>query len=202
MFQRARTSRGHLWAVADEDLIDRVHGGDARAFGVIFDRYGGAAFSLAYRMCARRPMAEDIVQDAFLSLWRGGARYDAARGSVRSWVLGAVHHKAIDSFRHETAKSGRDVSDDPAAERIPGSERLDLEIEQRDDARQVRGALERLPAEQRRVIELAYFGGFTHTQIAGMLELPTGTVKGRIRLGLTRMRLSLGELAAEAGAVR
>jgi RNA polymerase sigma-70 factor (ECF subfamily) len=202
MLLSAGSKRGRLWAVADEDLMQRVHGGDARAFGLIFDRHGGAAFSLAYRMCGRQAMAEDIVQDAFLSLWRGGARYDAARGSVRSWVLGAIHHKTIDSFRHETVKSGRDVNDAPAAERIPARERTDLEIEKRDDARQVRGALEGLPAEQRRVIELAYFGGFTHVQIANMLELPTGTVKGRIRLGLTRMRLRLGDLAAEAGAVR
>jgi RNA polymerase sigma-70 factor, ECF subfamily len=190
-----RTSRGHLWAFADEDLMRRADRGDSRAFGVIFDRHGGAAFSLAYRMCGRQAMAEDIVQDAFLSLWRGGARYDENRGSVRSWVLGAVHHKAIDSFRHENIKSGRDVNDDPAIERIPARERTELEIEQREDARRVRGALEGLPVGQRRVIELAYFGGFTHTQIAEMLELPAGTVKGRIRLGLTRMRLSLGELA-------
>lgn len=179
--------------------MHRVHAGDARAFGVIFDRHGGAAFSLAYRMCGRQAMAEDIVQDAFLSLWRRGSRYDPARGSVRSWVLGAVHHKAIDSFRHESATAGRDVNDDPAAERIPARERTDLETEKRSDARQVRGALEGLPTEQRRVIELAYFGGFTHTQIAAMLELPAGTVKGRIRLGLTRMRLSLGGLAAGGG---
>lgn len=197
-----RASCGPLWAVADEDLMRRAHTGDAGAFGVIFDRHGGAAFSLAYRMCGRRAMAEDIVQDAFLSLWRGGARYEPARGSVRSWVLGSVHHKVIDSFRHETAKSGLDVNDEPAVERIPARERPEVQIEQRDDACQVRGALDALPVEQRRVIELAYFGGFTHTEIADMLELPAGTVKGRIRLGLTRMRLSLGELVAEAGAVR
>ncbi len=170
-----------------------VHGGDARAFGVIFDRHAGAAFSLAYRMCGHQTMAEDIVQDAFLSLWRGGARYDAARGSVRSWVLGAVHHKTIDSFRHETAKRGRDVNDDPAVERIAARDRPDLEIEKQDDARRVRGALERLPMDQRRVIELAYCGGFTHSEIAAMLELPAGTVKGRVRLGLVKLRLSLGD---------
>ena len=177
----------------------RADRGDARAFGVIFDRDGGAAFSLAYRMCGRQAMAEDIVQDAFLSLWRGGARYDEVRGSVRSWVLGVVHHKAIDFFRHENIKSARDVNDDPATDRIPARERTDLEIEQRDDAQRVRGALEGLPVAQRRVIEPAYFGGFTHIQIADMLELPAGTVKGRIRLGLTRMRLSLGELAVGGG---
>ncbi|MGH2887015.1 MAG: sigma-70 family RNA polymerase sigma factor, partial [Solirubrobacteraceae bacterium] len=137
----------------------------------------------------------------FLSLWRSGARYDRKRGSVRSWVLGAVHNKAIDSFRHEGVKSGRDVNDDPATERLPARERPDLEVEKRDDAQQVRGALEQLPAEQRRVIELAYFGGFTHGQIAEMLELPAGTVKGRIRVGMTRLRLSLGELAVGEGSV-
>lgn len=180
--------------------MHRVRAGDARAFGVVFDRHAGVAFSLAYRMCGRRALAEDIVQDAFLSLWRGGSRYDRSRGSVRSWVLGAVHHKAIDSFRHEHVTSGREVNDDPAAERIAARERPEAEIEEREDARQLRDALEGLPAEQRRVIELAYFGGFTHTQIAEMLALPTGTVKGRIRLGLTRMRLSLGELAVGGGA--
>ena len=196
MVLSAGSKRGRLWAVADEDLIHRVDGGDARAFGVIFDRHSGAAFSLAHRMCGCRTIAEDIVQDAFLSLWRGAAHYDAARGSVRSWVLGAVHHKAIDLFRHEAVKNGRDVSDDAAVERIPARERPDLEIERRDDARQVRGALERLPIDQRRVIELAYFGGFTHTEIAGMLELPAGTVKGRMRLGMVKLRLSLGDRTA------
>ena len=82
-----------------------VRDGDARAFEVIFDRHSGAAFSLAYRMCGRRAMAEDIVQEAMVSLWRSGARYDRARGSVRSWVLSAVHNRAIDAFRHESAKA-------------------------------------------------------------------------------------------------
>lgn len=196
MLLSARSKRGRLWAIADEDLMQRVRGGDARAFGVIFDRHSGAAFSLALRMCGRQTTADDIVQEAFLSLWRGGAQHDPARGSVRSWVLGTVHHKAIDLFRHEEAKNGRDVSDDAAVERIPARERLDLEIERQDDARQVRGALERLPTEQRRVIELAYFGGFTHTEIADMLGVPTGTVKGRMRLGMIKLRLSLGDRTA------
>jgi RNA polymerase sigma-70 factor, ECF subfamily len=119
---------------------------------------------------------------------------------VRSWELGAVHNKAIDSFRHESAKTGRDVNDDPAVEAMTARERTDREVERRDDARQVQGALHQLPAEQRRVIELAYFGGFTHSEIARMLDLPAGTVKGRMRLGMTRMRLSLGDLAGAGAA--
>ena len=170
-----------------------VHNGDARAFEVIFDRHSRVAYSLAYRMCGRQTMAEDIVQEAFLSLWRSGARYDRARGSVRSWILGAVHNRAIDAFRREACRSALDVHDDGISERLPAAERTDVEVEQRDDAREVRSALETLPADQRQVIELAYFGGFSHSQIADMLELPSGTVKGRMRLGLAKLRLVLGE---------
>lgn len=172
--------------------MQRVQDGDTVAFEVIFDRHSGAAFSLAYRMCGRRAIAEDIVQETFLSLWRGGGRYDRARGSVRSWVLRAVHNKAIDSFRHEAVKAGRDVVDEVATERVPSPMRTDVEVERLHEAREIRGALEQLPGDQRRVIELAYFGGFTHSQIAEMLDLPAGTVKGRMRLAMTKLRLSLG----------
>ncbi|MGI8628839.1 MAG: RNA polymerase sigma factor [Solirubrobacteraceae bacterium] len=182
-----------LRGLADEDLMQLVRDGDARAFEVIFDRHAGAAFSLAYRMCGRRTMAEDVVQEAFLSLWRSGARYDRARGSVRSWVLGVVHNRAIDAFRREVVKDRRDVHDDGIAERLPALQMTDTEVERRDDARQVRGALGELPPDQRQVIELAYFGGFTHSQIAKILDLPAGTVKGRMRLGLTKLRLALGD---------
>jgi RNA polymerase sigma-70 factor (ECF subfamily) len=182
-----------LGTLADEDLMALVRDGDARAFEVIFDRHAGAAFSLAYRMCGRRAMAEDIAQEAFVSLWRSGARYDRARGSVRSWVLSAVHNRAIDAFRRDSAKSSLDVGDEGLAERLESGERTDREAERRDDARQVRTALNELPGEQRQVIELAYFGGFTHTQIAEMLGLPAGTVKGRMRLGLSKLRMSLAE---------
>ena len=112
---------------------------------------------------------------------------------MRSWVLGAVHNKTIDYFRHQTATTSRDVNDDEALEELTAPERTDAEAERRIQTTQVRGALERLPTEQRRVIELAYFGGFTHSQIADMLELPAGTVKGRMRLGLVKLRLSLGD---------
>jgi RNA polymerase sigma-70 factor (ECF subfamily) len=188
-----RRSRSGLLRLADEDLMALVEDGEARAFEVIFDRHADAAFSLAYRMCGRRSVAEDVVQDAFVSVWRSGARYDRTRGSVRSWVLGVVHNRAIDAFRRETVRSSRDVRDDRAAEQMAAAERTETEVERRDEAQQVRSALSELPVEQRQVIELAYFGGFSHSQIAEMLELPAGTVKGRMRLGLTRMRIALGE---------
>ncbi len=182
--------------VPDEALMARVQEGDARAFEAIFDRHGGVAFSLAYRMCGRRTMAEDVVQETFLSLWRRGEHYDPARGSVRAWVLGAVRNRAIDSFRHEAAKAGRDVLDDSILE-VPGRERVELEVERNEEAGEVRRALTELPTDQRRVIELAFFGGFSHSQIADLLDLPAGTVKGRMRLGMTKMRLALGTAAGD-----
>jgi RNA polymerase sigma-70 factor (ECF subfamily) len=182
----------HLRRLADEDLMERVRDGDAQAFGVVFDRHGGAAYSLAYRMCGSRSRAEDVVQEAFLSLWRSGARYDRARGSVRSWILGAVHNRAIDAFRRQTARESQDLRDDRLTEHLPSAERTEAEVERRDDAHRVRSALSHLPGEQRRVIELAYFGGFSHSEIADMLSLPAGTVKGRMRLGLSKLRVALG----------
>jgi RNA polymerase sigma-70 factor (ECF subfamily) len=182
-----------LRSLADEELMELVDGGEMRAFEVIFDRHASAGYSLAFRMCRRRALAEDIVQEAFLSLWRSGTSYDRARGSVRSWVLSAVHNRAVDQLRRAGAKAGRDVHDDGIAERLPAHEATDAEVERRDEAIRVRGALSELPPDQRQVIELAYFGGLTHNQIAEMLDLPPGTVKGRMRLGLTKLRTALGE---------
>jgi RNA polymerase sigma-70 factor (ECF subfamily) len=170
--------------------------GDTRAFEVVYDRHGGVAFSLAYRMSGRRALAEDIVQEAFLSLWRTGARYDRTRGSVRSWVLSAVHNRAIDAFRRESLREGKTVGDDSLAERLESPSRTPEEVERRDEARQLHTALDTLPGEQRRVIELAYFGGFSHSEIAEMLSLPTGTVKGRMRLGLSKLRVTIGDPVA------
>ncbi|HWD84523.1 MAG TPA: sigma-70 family RNA polymerase sigma factor [Solirubrobacteraceae bacterium] len=189
---RPATRDNNLRSLADEDLMERVRGGEAGAFEVVFDRHGGAAYSLAYRMCGSRSRAEDVVQEAFLSLWRTGARYDRTRGSVRSWILSAVHNRAIDAFRRQSARESRDVGDEHLTEHLPGGERTDAEVEQRDDAHRVRSALSQLPGEQRRVIELAYFGGFSHSEIAKMLSLPAGTVKGRMRLGLSKLRITLG----------
>src|ERR1700731_3290287 len=188
---RSRDLRG----LADEELMQLVRESDARAFEIVFDRHSGPAFSLAYRMCGRRSIAEDVVQEAFLSLWRSGARYDRARGSVRSWVLGVVHNRAIDALRRGVVRDSKNVGDEGLAERVAAPELTDAAVARREEAREIRGALGELPTEQRHVIELAYFGGFTHTEIADMLELPIGTVKGRMRLGLTKMRMALGDPA-------
>jgi RNA polymerase sigma-70 factor, ECF subfamily len=188
-----RTARPDLRELADEDLMPLVHDGNARAFEVVFDRHANAAFSLAYRMCGRRGMAQDVVQEAFLSLWRSGARYDRSRGSVRSWILGVVRNRTIDLFRRDTVRTSRDVSAEGMVERMASSEDVAADTERRQEARGVRAALRELPPEQRQVIEMAYFGGFSHTQIAEMLDVPAGTVKGRMRLGLTKLRVALGD---------
>jgi RNA polymerase sigma-70 factor, ECF subfamily len=182
-----------LRSLADEDVMQLVRRADARAFEVIYERHSAAAFSLAYRMMGTRAGAEDVTQDAFLSLWRSGARYDRTRGSVRTWVLGIVHHRAIDALRRATVHDKRRASDEGIEERFEARERTDVEAARREEAGTVRGALSSLPADQSQVIELAYFGGFTHTEIADMLDAPVGTVKGRMRLGLKKMRAQLGE---------
>jgi RNA polymerase sigma-70 factor (ECF subfamily) len=188
-------STERLRVLADEELMQLVYRSKADAFEVIYDRHADAAFSLAFRMCRQRALAEDVVQEAFLSLWRSRARYDRNRGSVRTWVLGIVHNRAIDALRRRAVRDRGLTTEEGIQERLVASERTDLEVARREEAREIRGALEELPDEQSRVIELAYFGGMTHVQIASMLDTPVGTVKGRMRLGLAKMRMSLGDPA-------
>ena len=183
-----------LRALADEALMQLVQRGDPRAFELVYDRHSGAAFSLAYRMVGRGNVAEDVVQEAFLSIWRSGARYERARGSVRTWVLGIVHHRAIDQLRRSSVHDKRRASDEGLEERLESGERTDNEVARREEAASIRSAMDALPADQSHVIELAYFGGFTHTEIAGILEAPVGTVKGRMRLGLEKLRNQLRTL--------
>src|SRR5918992_3095211 len=144
-----------LRSLADEDLMQLARRGDARAFEVIYERHAPAAFSLAYRMMGTRAGAEDVTQEAFLSMWRSGARYDRGRGSVRTWVLGIVHHRAIDHLRRATVHDKRRASDEGIQERFEAPERTDAEVARRDEARIVREAMGHLPAEQTQVIELA-----------------------------------------------
>ena len=179
--------------LADEELMPRIGEKDPDAFEVFYDRHGGVAFSLAYRIVGERGAAEDVVQEAFISIWRSGARYDRARGSVRSWMLGIVRNRAIDFLRSKAGRAPKlDFDDDAVLEHRPSAELTDAEALRRETTHELRGALGELPGEQSKVIELAYFGGFSHSEIATMLEVPLGTVKGRMRLGLEKIR---GELA-------
>lgn len=191
-------SPAKLRKLADEELMELVCRNEAVAFEIVLERHVDVAFSLAYRMIGRRSLAEDVVQEALLSIWRSGARYDRSRGSVRNWILGITHHRAVDALRRDGLRTSKNVSDDDLEERLEAPERTDVEVVRRDEAQEVRTALGQLPAEQVRVIELAYFGGFTHTEIAAMLDLPIGTVKGRMRLGLEKLRTWLGAQEAIA----
>ena len=177
-----------LGSLADEELMVRLARGDGAAFDLIYERHADAAFSLAYRISGSRVSAEEVAQDAFLALWRNGARYEPGRGSVRNWILGIVHNRAIDALRRAVRHDSRRAGDEGLAERLMSPERTDVEAGRRQEAGEVRGLLADLPSDQRRVIELAYFAGFTHTQIADMLTIPVGTVKGRMRLGLEKLR--------------
>ena len=183
-----------LQRLADEDLIVLVERRDADAFAILYDRHGGAAYSLAHRIVGDPAAAEDVTQEAFLSLWRSGGRFDAARGSVRSWTLGIVRNRAIDALRRASGPAPKlDLDDDGVLEGQASGELTDAAAIRRETARRVRGALGELPDEQSQVIGLAYFGGFTHSEIAEMLGMPLGTVKGRMRLGLEKIRTMLGE---------
>lgn len=184
-----------LRSLADEDLMQLVARAEAPAFEILYERHSGAAFSLAYRMVGTRSAAEDVVQEAFLSIWRSGARFERSRGSVRTWILGIVHHRGIDALRRASVHSRRRSDDETAAERLEADEKTDVEVARREESRAVRTAMDTLPREQCQVIELAYFGGFSHSEIAAMLGMPIGTVKGRMRLGLSKMRSALEAVA-------
>jgi RNA polymerase sigma-70 factor (ECF subfamily) len=187
----AEAASAILRMLADEELMQLVAEDDSAAFGIVYERHAEAACSLAMRMCGRQAIAEDVVQEAFLSLWRSATSYDPMRGSVRTWVLGIVHHRAIDALRRGVVQDRGRVSDEGIEEQLEAAERTDQEVGRRDEAREVRAALEGLPPEQSRVIELAYYGGLTHSEIAAMLDTPVGTIKGRMRLGLQKMRSQL-----------
>jgi RNA polymerase sigma-70 factor (ECF subfamily) len=180
--------RGRQYLIlADEDLMALVEGGDSGAFAGLYDRHGRAAYSLAYRMAGERQAAEDLVQDAFLDVWRAAGSYKAERGSVRTWVLSIVHNRGIDQLR--SAASRRRVQDRvEATASISQPSEAFSEAWRSSQRSQVRKALEDLPAEQLQVLELAYYSGYTHTEIADLLGLPLGTVKGRMRLGLKKIR--------------
>jgi RNA polymerase sigma-70 factor (ECF subfamily) len=180
--------RGRQYLIlADEDLISLVEAADAEAFATLYDRHSRAAFSLAYRMMGERQASEDLTQDAFLKVWRGASSYRADRGSVRTWILSIVHNRGIDQIRSQASRRRTQEKIEASAPRSQPSEAFaeTLRNSQRD---QVREALDTLPPEQLKVLELAYFSGYTHVEISDLLRLPLGTVKGRMRLGLKKIR--------------
>lgn len=187
---RRGTSLGLRWEtrlLADEYLIASVQDRNAESFATLYDRYGQAAYSLAYRMMREPQTAEDLVQEAFLQVWRAAGSYRAERGSVRTWILSIVHNRGIDQLRSSVSR--RRMHDKVEAT-IPTSQPSDAFAEtwRNSQCEQLREALRGLPPEQRRVLKLAYYSGYTHTEIAELLDLALGTVKGRVRLGLKKIQ--------------
>jgi RNA polymerase sigma-70 factor (ECF subfamily) len=177
--------------MADEDLMALVADTDADAFEVVYDRHAGAAFSLAHRICGARTVAEDVCQEAFLAVWRSAGRYDARLGSVRSWLLTVVHHRAIDRVRKVTRHRAGIGGGEEAAQRVPATDDTEGEALGRVDREELLGLVSGLPEEQARVITLSFYAGYSHGEVAEILGLPLGTVKSRMRRGLERLRLDL-----------
>jgi RNA polymerase sigma-70 factor (ECF subfamily) len=177
----------------DRDLVMRIGAGDQEAFRGLFGRYAPAAKALALRVVRQSNLAEEIVQEAFMALWKNPDGYDQQRGSVKSWLMGMVHHRAVDLVRREEAHRRRAVQAIPEAmETEPDpAEQVVEELGAPEERATVQAALAELPAEQRRVIELMYFGGRSQSQIAAELDLPLGTVKSRTLLGMRRLRGAL-----------
>jgi RNA polymerase sigma-70 factor, ECF subfamily len=181
----------------DRETMDRLAGGDLGALDGLYEHYGAMAFSIAYRITGDRTAAEDVVQEAFLGAWRNAARYAGARGSVRTWLLSIVHHRAIDAVRRRrpTVELPGAEASQPDVLTLPDTW---TEVERRLDRDTVTEALASISVVQREAIELAYFSGLTQTEIAERIGVPLGTVKGRLRLGLAGLRAAL--LAGGVGA--
>jgi len=173
--------------LADEDLISLTDGGDTQALAALYDRHGRVAYSLAYRMMGERQAAEDLVQEAFLKVWRAAGSYRVERASVRTWILSILNNRGIDMLR---SSASRRRTQDRVEAQTPSSQPSEAfgETWRSSQREQVREALRGLPPEQLKVLELAYFSGYTHKEIAELLDLPLGTVKGRMRLGLKKIR--------------
>jgi RNA polymerase sigma-70 factor, ECF subfamily len=182
-----RSRGGRYPLLADEDLISLLGDGDAQALALLYDRHSRAAFSLSYRMMGDRQAAEDLAQDAFLKVWRSAGSYRAERGSVRTWILSIVHNRGIDQLRSQASRRRTQDKVEATAPRSQPSEAF-AETWRNSQRDQVREALNTLPSEQLKILEFAYFSGYTHVEISDLLGLPLGTVKGRMRLGLKKIR--------------
>ena len=189
MASLGKTARARQYLLlADENLISLIaESDDPQAFATLYDRHSRAAYSLAYRMMGERQAAEDLLQDAFLKVWRGAASYRTERASARTWMLSIVHNRGIDQLR---ALASRRRTQEKGAASAPRYQPGDAfgEAWRNSQRAQIRDALGSLPEEQLKVLELAYFSGCTHVEISEMLGLPLGTVKGRLRLGLRKVK--------------
>ena len=185
--------------LSDEALINALAEGAEWAMEPLYERYNRVLYSLAYRMVADHQVAEDLLQEAFLSVWRHATSYSPQSGAVRSWLISIVHHRTIDYLRTVRRRAGlKEVT----WEEVELDERTAFpdvweEALRSVQGAQIRAALVNIPSEQRLVIELAYFQGWTHSEIAEGCELPLGTVKARMRLGLSHLRVLLAQMGVD-----
>jgi RNA polymerase sigma factor (sigma-70 family) len=181
--------------LSDEDLITAICSRAEWAIELLYQRYHRFAYSLAYHILHESSAAEDVVQETFLSIWHKAPTYQRQHGSVHRWLQAIVHHRAIDRVRAAAHRDYQWIPLQLEDEQDPPGQRPELweEIWHGEQRALIRAALEQLPAEQRQVIEMAYFGGYTHAEIADRRKIPLGTVKGRMRLGLQKMKRILQE---------
>jgi RNA polymerase sigma-70 factor (ECF subfamily) len=177
---------GDLQDRRDRDLLARTARGEEEAFAELFRRYGSAGLGLAVRVARDRAVAEDVVQEVFVSVWRRASAYDPARGSVRSWLLAQIHHRAVDAIRREEAQRRRAMG--PAPVLTLDAEDVIEEDWLRSRRLRVRDAMRTLSDEQRSILELAYFDGLTQAQIATKAAIPLGTVKSRTVAAMRKLR--------------
>jgi RNA polymerase sigma-70 factor, ECF subfamily len=173
--------------LADEDLMVLVEGGDADAFAALYDRHCRLAYSVAHKLTGEKQAAEDLTQDAFIKVWRSADGYRPERGSVRTWILSVVRNRGIDQLRAKATRRRMQEKVEASALRSEPSEAF-AQLWHEARLGRVREALDTLPHFQQQVLELAHFSDLTHEEIAERLGLPPGTVKGRIRLGLEKLR--------------
>ncbi|GIU92746.1 MAG: RNA polymerase sigma factor SigK [Acidimicrobiia bacterium] len=180
-----RETRSNL---ADAELAALVGDGDQLALESVFELYGGAVKAIALRVLRDEALAEDVTQDVFLAFWRAPHRYDAMRGSLRTYLVTMAHRRAVDTVRSEVARSRREIRDPRAVEPT-----IDEEVWARSLSETVREALGSLSPDEREAITLAYMGGLSYAEVARRLGAPEGTVKSRIRVGMRKLAAALGE---------
>lgn len=173
------------------ELLRRSARGDQTAFGALYDATAARVHGLALRVVRDQAQAEEVTQEAYLEIWRTASRYDSALGSPLSWLLTITHRKAVDRVRSAEAAARRDTTYHQRTQVVEHDQTAEA-VETTLDARRVRQALDALTDAQREALVLAYLGGYTHTEVATMLDLPVGTAKTRIRDGLIRLRDHLG----------
>lgn len=183
---------GVVEGLSDAQLVMLIARRDEGALAEVYRRHGAAVYGLARRVLNGADQAEDVTQEVFLRLWNGPERFDSERGTLRTFLLTMAHSRAVDLIRSATSRKRREITDTEQSRALEYD--LERQIWDLAVADEVQRALGTLPPEERRVIELAYFGGWTYAEVAEQLQQPEGTVKSRIRNGMRRMREQLQEM--------